>query len=50
MGETRADLRAGKKFLRDNKAVMLSRKNPNRITLTEYNKRIAQINRMLKFK
>ena len=50
MAETKKDLQDQLRYMRKEKSVYLSKKNPYRITLTEYNKRIATIKRMLKFK
>jgi hypothetical protein len=49
MSATKKDLRAQKRYMMETKTVYLSKKNPHRITLTEFNKRIATINRMIKF-
>jgi len=50
MGAKKKDLSDQKRYMMKNKSIFLSNKNPNRITLTEFNKRIATINRMLKYK
>ena len=48
MSATLRDLTSQKKYMIKEKAVFLSKKNPHRITLTEFNKRIATINKMIK--